>query len=34
LWRAETLHGNSIPQQQTVTIVGFRNHLLLVDERS
>lgn len=34
LWRAETLHGNSIRRQQTVTIVGFRNHLLLVEERS
>ena len=34
LWSAETLNGNSIPRQATVTIVGFRNHLLLVEERS
>lgn len=34
LWNAETLHGNSIPRNSAVTIVGFRNHLLLVEERS
>jgi membrane-bound ClpP family serine protease len=34
LWNAETLNGNSIPRQSIVTIVGFRNHLLLVEERS
>ena len=34
LWRAETLHGNSIRREQIVTVVGFRNHLLLVEERS
>jgi membrane-bound ClpP family serine protease len=34
LWRAESLHGNSIRQKQPVTIVGFRNHLLLVEEQS
>jgi membrane-bound ClpP family serine protease len=34
LWRAETVSGNSIRRQQTVTIVGFRNHLLLVEEQS
>ena len=34
LWSAETLNGNSIPRAATVTIVGFRNHLLLVEERS
>ena len=34
LWSAETTHGDSIPRQTTVTIVGFRSHLLLVEERS
>ena len=34
LWTAETTHGNSIRTDATVTIVGFRNHLLLVEERS
>ena len=34
LWCAETLRGNSIHRRQTVTIVGFRNHLLLVEEQS
>ena len=34
LWTAEALHGNLIPRRQAVTIVGFRNHLLLVDETS
>jgi membrane-bound ClpP family serine protease len=34
LWRAQTVHGNSIRRQQTVTVVGFRNHFLLVEERS
>ena len=34
LWSAETVNGNSIPEHATVTVVGFRNHLLLVEERS
>lgn len=34
LWSAETFNGDSIPREATVTIVGFRNHLLLVEERS
>ena len=34
LWNAESKHGNAIPERATVTIVGFRNHLLLVEERS
>ena len=34
LWNAETLNGDSIPHQAAVTVVGFRNHLLLVEERS
>jgi membrane-bound ClpP family serine protease len=34
LWNAETLNGNFVPHAATVTIVGFRNHLLLVEERS
>lgn len=34
LWNAETTHGNSIHRDATVTVVGFRNHLLLVEERS
>lgn len=34
LWNAESKHGNSIRSNATVTIVGFRNHLLLVEERS
>lgn len=34
LWNAESKHGNSIPERATVTVVGFRNHLLLVEERS
>jgi membrane-bound ClpP family serine protease len=34
LWNAATRDGNSIPRQATVTIVDFRNHLLLVEERS
>jgi len=34
LWNAEELNGNSVPREATVTIVGFRNHLLLVEERS
>jgi membrane-bound ClpP family serine protease len=33
LWTAESTHG-TIPSDATVTIVGFRNHLLLVEERS
>ena len=34
LWNAESKHGNSIRRDATVTVVGFRNHLLLVEERS
>jgi membrane-bound ClpP family serine protease len=34
LWNAETANGNSIPCDAAVTVVGFRNHLLLVEERS
>ena len=34
LWRAETLHGKLVRRQETVTVVGFRDHLLLVEERS
>lgn len=34
LWSAETINGNSIPRDAAVTIVGFKNHLLLVEERS
>jgi membrane-bound ClpP family serine protease len=34
LWNAESKHGNSIHRDATVTVVGFRNHLLLVEERS
>ena len=34
LWSAETVCGNSIPRRTTVTVVGFRNHLLLVEEQS
>jgi membrane-bound ClpP family serine protease len=38
LWNAETTHGKPIrcgdTTVTTVTIVGFRNHLLLVEERS
>jgi len=33
LWTAEATHG-TIRSEATVTIVGFRNHLLLVEERS
>ena len=34
LWSAETVNGKSVPEHATVTVVGFRNHLLLVEERS
>ena len=34
LWAAETLSGNSIQCRATVTVVGFRNHFLVVEERS
>jgi membrane-bound ClpP family serine protease len=34
LWTAKSTHGNSIRSNATVTIVGFRDHLLLVEERS
>ena len=34
LWNAESKHGNSIHRDAEVTVVGFRNHLLLVEERS
>ena len=31
LWTAETTDGNSIRTDATVTIVGYRNHCLLVE---
>ena len=34
LWNAQTLRGNSIARQTEVTIVGFDNHFLLVENRS
>ena len=34
LWSAETLNGESVPREAPVTVVGFKNHLLLVEERS
>lgn len=34
LWNAETLNGASVPRDTTVIVVDFRNHLLLVEERS
>jgi membrane-bound ClpP family serine protease len=34
LWNAESKHGTWIPERARVTIVGFRNHFLLVEERS
>jgi membrane-bound ClpP family serine protease len=34
LWAAETLRGNSIQRRTTVTVVGFRDHRLIVEERS
>jgi membrane-bound ClpP family serine protease len=34
LWNAQTLHGNAIVRQSEVTIVGFYNHLLLVEHKS
>ena len=34
LWAAETLRGNFIQGRATVTVVGFRDHLLVVEERS
>ena len=34
LWNAQTVRGNSITRQNEVTIVGFHNHLLLVENRS
>jgi membrane-bound ClpP family serine protease len=34
LWQAETLHGTLVRRPATVTVVGFRDHLLLVEERS
>jgi membrane-bound ClpP family serine protease len=34
LWTARTLRGNSIARQTEVTIVGFHNHFLLVENRS
>ena len=34
LWNAQTLHGNSIARQTKVTIVGFHNHVLLVENNS
>ena len=34
LWAAETLRGNSIQRRATVTVVGFKDHLLVVEERT
>ena len=34
LWRAESVDGQSIGQRQIVTIIGFRDHLLLVEAQS
>jgi membrane-bound ClpP family serine protease len=34
LWNAETVNGASVPRHAAVTVVDFRNHLLLVEERS
>ncbi|HEX5836040.1 MAG TPA: NfeD family protein [Pyrinomonadaceae bacterium] len=34
LWAAETTGGNTVRTDTRVTIVGFRNHLLLVEQRS
>jgi len=34
LWNAQTFRGNSIARQTQVTIVGFHNHFLLVENRS
>ena len=34
LWSAEAVNGKTIQGPATVTIVGFRNHQLLVEERS
>jgi membrane-bound ClpP family serine protease len=33
LWNAQTLRGNSIARQTEVTIVAFRDHLLLVETK-
>ena len=34
LWAAKTLRGNFIQRRATVTVVGFKDHLLVVEERS
>ena len=34
LWNAEALGGESIRRQTTVQVVGFRKHVLLVDNKS
>ena len=34
LWVAETLRGNFIQRRATVAVVGFREHLLVVEEQS
>jgi membrane-bound ClpP family serine protease len=34
LWNAESKHGHPIHRDATVIVVGFRNHLLLVEEGS
>jgi membrane-bound ClpP family serine protease len=34
LWNAEALRGDSIPRHAAVKVVGFRNHVLVVEERS
>ena len=34
LWNAEALRGHSIQSHSTVQVVGFRDHVLLVDDKS
>ena len=34
LWNAEAVRGESIRRQATVEVVGFRDHLLLVQEKN
>ena len=33
LWNAEALRGDSIQSQATVRVVGFRDHVLLVEDQ-
>jgi membrane-bound serine protease (ClpP class) len=32
LWNARSLHGRFIPSQTSVTVVGVRGHILMVDD--